>query len=74
MLAGHMSRWGIEKVSIDLRCAVEAKILDTKGTLDLPSDLEGIDAIYAADYRVPSFEGPLNPRTVREEIESAPSM
>ena len=58
------------RTSIDLRCAVEAKIIDTKGTLDLPRDLEGIDAIYAADHQVPSLEGPRNPRTVREEIES----
>jgi putative hydrolase len=58
------------RTSIDLRCAVEAKILDTKGTLDLPPDLKGIDAIYAADHQVPSLEGPLNPGTVRERIES----
>jgi putative hydrolase len=58
------------RTSIDLRCAVEAKILDTKGTLDLPPDLGGIDAIYAADHQVPSFEGPMDPRTVSEEIES----
>lgn len=59
-----------KRTSIDLHCAVEAKILDTQGTLDLPADLEGIDAVYAADHQVPSLEGPLNPRTVREEIES----
>jgi putative hydrolase len=58
------------RTSIDLRCAVEAKILDTGGRLDLPPGLERIDAIYAADHQVPSLEGPLHPRTVREEIES----
>jgi putative hydrolase len=58
------------RTAIDLHCAVEAKILDTKGALDLPPGLEGIDAVYAADHQVPSLEGPLNPRTVRDEIES----
>jgi putative hydrolase len=58
------------RTSIDLHCAVEAKILDTRGALDLPPHLEGIDAVYAADHQVPSLEGPLNPRTVREEIEA----
>lgn len=59
-----------QRTPIELRCAVEAKILNTAGTLDLPPNLEGIDAVYAADHQVPSLEGPLNPRTVREEIES----
>jgi putative hydrolase len=56
--------------SIDLHCAVEAKILDTAGDLDLPADLEGIDSVYAADHQVPSPEGPLNPQFVKGEIES----
>jgi putative hydrolase len=55
---------------IDLRCAVEAKILDTEGALDLPADLEGVDAVYAADHQVPSPDGPLNPGVVKGEIES----
>jgi putative hydrolase len=59
-----------ERTSIKLLCGVEAKILDTEGALDLPPELEGIDAIYAADHQVPSPEGPLNPRTVGERIES----
>lgn len=59
-----------ERTPIDLHCAIEAKILDTRGTLDLPPHLEGIDSVYAADHQVPSLEGPLNPHTVREEIES----
>ena len=56
--------------SVDLHCAVEAKILDTEGNLDLPTDIEGVDAVYAADHQVPSPTGPLNPGIVRGEIES----
>jgi putative hydrolase len=44
-----------------LRCAVEAKLLDTAGHLDLPPDLEGVDAIYAADHQVPLADGPHTP-------------
>ena len=44
--------------TVRLRCAVEAKLLDTAGNLDLPSELEGVDAIYAADHQVPLADGP----------------
>jgi histidinol phosphatase-like PHP family hydrolase len=37
-----------KRTPIVLRCAVEAKILDTYGCLDLPAELNGIDAVYAA--------------------------
>ncbi len=59
-----------EWTPIELHCAVEAKILTTEGRLDLPADLEGVDAVYAADHQVPSLEGPLHPRSVRSEIET----
>jgi putative hydrolase len=59
-----------ERTPIELHCAVEAKILTTEGRLDLPADLDGVDAVYAADHQVPSPEGPLHPRSVRSEIES----
>lgn len=55
---------------IALHCAVEAKILDTEGALDAPADLEGVDAVYAADHQVPSPEGPLHPRFVGEQLEA----
>jgi putative hydrolase len=58
------------RTPIDLHCAVEAKILDTKGKLDLPRDLDGVDAVYAADHQVPSPEGPMHPRSVRGRIEA----
>lgn len=63
-------REGREQTPIVLHCAVEAKILDSYGCLDLPVDLEGIDAVYAAGHQAPSPDGPLNPRSARERIEA----
>ncbi len=55
---------------VELRCGIEAKLLDTTGALDLPGGIEGVDAIYAADHQVPLEEGPTHPREVKERIES----
>jgi putative hydrolase len=54
---------------VELRCGIEAKLLDTSGALDLPESIDGIDAIYAADHQVP-LDGPTHPREVRERIAS----
>ncbi len=54
--------------ALTLYCAVEAKILDTEGRLDLPADLRGVDAVYAADHQVPTAEGPQDPAAVRALI------
>jgi putative hydrolase len=51
-----------------LSCAVEAKLLDTAGNLDLPSDLTGVDAIYVADHQVPLADGPHTPREIKEQM------
>ncbi len=59
-----------QRTPIVLRCAVEAKILDIYGCLDLPAELEGIDAVYAASRQAPSPDGPMNPRSTRERIEA----
>ena len=40
----------------ELRCGIEAKLLDTTGALDLPAEIDGVDAIYAADHQVPLAE------------------
>jgi putative hydrolase len=63
-------REGREQTPIVLHCAVEAKILDIYGCLDLPADLAGIDAVYAASHQAPSPDGPMNPRSTRERIEA----
>lgn len=47
---------------------VEAKILDTAGTLDIPELPAGIDRILIADHQFPGADGPLGPTAVRERI------
>jgi len=59
-----------ERTPIVLRCSVEAKILDIYGCLDLPAQLDGIDAVYAASHQAPSPDGPMNPRSTRERIQA----
>jgi putative hydrolase len=54
--------------AVELRCGIEAKLMDTTGALDLPVNLDGVDAIYAADHQVPLESGPTHPREVRERI------
>lgn len=45
---------------------VEAKLLDTRGTLDAPVLPAGIDRILIADHQFPTEEGPLGPTAVLE--------
>lgn len=47
---------------------VEAKILDSAGTLDLPGNVVGIDAIVIADHQFPGPDGPWHPRAARERL------
>ncbi len=54
--------------SVELRCAVEAKLLDTAGRLDLPDELTDVDAIYAADHQVPLHDGPHTPSEVKARL------
>jgi putative hydrolase len=53
---------------IEVRSALEAKLLDTSGELDLPAETGGADRIYAADHQVPLGDGPVDPAKVREAI------
>ncbi len=59
-----------KQTPVVLQCAVEAKILDIYGCLDLPGELIGIDAVYAVSHQAPSPDGPMNPRSTRERIEA----
>jgi putative hydrolase len=59
-----------QTTEIELRCGLEAKLLDTDGNLDIPADLGGADYIYAADHQVPLASGPTHPREVKAAIES----
>ncbi|MFC6235430.1 histidinol-phosphatase [Leucobacter soli] len=53
---------------LTVRTGVEAKILDTAGTLDIPRLPSGVDRILIADHQFPGTEGPLGPSAVRERL------
>jgi putative hydrolase len=59
-----------EQTSVVVRCAVEAKILDIYGRLDLPRKLVGVEAVYVVGHQAPSPDGPMNPRSTRERIQA----
>jgi putative hydrolase len=55
---------------VQLHAAVEARLLDMSGRLDLPADLTGADAIYVADDQVPMPNRPSQPGEIRGMIEA----
>lgn len=54
---------------MDVFVGVEAKILNGSGLLDLPSDLRGVDLLYAADHQFPLGERCYKPREIRQRLE-----
>lgn len=56
------------ETSLDLFIGVEAKILDGCGQLDVPSDLSGVDYIYAADHQLPMGTGCYKPTDIRRQL------
>ncbi len=59
-----------ERATVELTIGVEAKILDAEGTLDLPSAIDGVELVYAADHQVPTAGGPMSPRVIRDRVAS----
>ncbi|WP_460568772.1 PHP domain-containing protein [Humibacter soli] len=59
---------------LTVSCAVETKLLDTSGRLDVPRDLVvgpgGVDAVLIADHQFPGEDGALTPSETRELIDS----
>jgi putative hydrolase len=53
---------------LEVLAAVEAKILDQTGQLDLPDGAAGADRVLIADHQFPGVLGPVHPREVREAI------
>ena len=49
---------------------IEAKLLGTSGLLDMPSSIQGIDSIVAADHQVPLGEATYVPAEIRDRINS----
>ncbi len=54
---------------IEVRCGVEAKIVDSSGRLDLPADIEGVDYVAIADHRLPTSVGSMHPQDVARAIQ-----
>lgn len=59
----------LRRDGLDIRCGVEAKLLDTSGALDLPAALPQLDYVLIADHQFPGRDGPGHPSTVRAAIE-----
>lgn len=57
-----------EQTDVRVLCGLEAKMLDTRGTLDLPADHVLADHLLIADHQVPSPDGPVDPERVRQLI------
>lgn len=55
---------------MDVFVGVEAKILDGTGRLDLPSDLRGVDFLYAADHQFPLGDRLFSPREIRQKLQA----
>ena len=60
----------LRREGLQIRCGVEAKLLDTSGALDLPSSLPNLDYVLVADHQFPSRNGPLHPGVVRTALAS----
>lgn len=58
----------LRRVDLEIRCGVEAKILDATGRLDLPSTLPAMDYLLVADHQFPGAEGPQHPDVVRDLV------
>jgi putative hydrolase len=49
-------------------CGVEAKILDTAGTIDMPAEMPTLDYVLVADHQLPRPDGPMHPRDAAAAI------
>ena len=53
---------------VEVKCGVEAKILDQRGNLDLPPTVTGLDYVLIADHQFPGESGPVPPRQMLAAI------
>ncbi len=60
----------IRRPGLEIRCGVEAKLLDRSGRLDLPKALPNLDYVLIADHQFPGPTGPQHPADVRAAIEN----
>jgi len=50
-------------------CAVEAKIPDVDGTIDMPGNMPSLDYVLVADHQLPRPDGPMHPRDAAELLQ-----
>lgn len=60
---------GLRVDGLRIRCGVEVKMLDVRGTLDLPAQLPDLDYLLVADHQFPGPDGPISPRGVAALLE-----
>jgi len=53
---------------ITVVCGVEAKILDTRGSVDVPADLRGVEQLVIADHQFPTRKGPVTPSEIARSL------
>ena len=53
---------------MQILAGVEAKLVDTGGSIDAPKRLYGVDRIYIADHQLPTPVGPRKPQWVRRAL------
>lgn len=51
-----------------IRIGVETRMVDTRGVLDVPDLLDGVDLVLIADHRLPTPNGPADPVAVRDAL------
>lgn len=49
------------RAGVRVLCGVEAKVLDTTGAVDMPSDMPTLDYVLVADHQLPRPAGPMHP-------------
>jgi putative hydrolase len=53
---------------LEIRCGVEAKMLNGTGQLDLPGRLPALDYLLIADHQFPGADGPVHPDVIRQQV------
>ncbi len=59
---------GLDRQGMSLRCGVEAKMLDSSGSIDVPRGIEAVDYLLIADHQYPGIRGPVHPRVLADQI------
>lgn len=64
----HLRDMRVRNPDVELVIGVESKMTDSRGTLDIPDDIGGVERVLVADHRLPVGGELLGPRQVRERL------